>query len=87
MYHEQTQPTEDLILARNKELRNNPGALNDLSFGRKVADIPMIMVEKAKREGFDIMKDNDALFKWLQTEDGKLCMVQESSKKYFEGGL
>ena len=28
--HKQTQPTEPLILARNAELRKNPGALRDL---------------------------------------------------------
>jgi len=28
------------ILERNRELRRNPDALQDLSFGRKVLDIP-----------------------------------------------
>lgn len=87
IYHERTQPTEKIILERNKQLRNNPGTLKDLSFGRKIADIPFNMIEKAKRDGYDIMKDPTALMKWLKTEDGRLCIVQAGEKKYFEGGF
>lgn len=87
IYHEQTQPSEKLILERNQQLRNNPGALKDLSFGRKIADIPMIMIEKAKRQGFDIMKSEKDLMAWLQTSDGKLCMVQDTAPKYHQGGI
>ena len=58
--HKTSQPTEDLILARNAELRKNPGVIKDLgtqsgeSFGRQVASIPFIMFEKAIRDGYDL---------------------------------
>ena len=37
-----TQPSEDIILQRNRDLRNSPGAIRDLSFGRWIATIPEI---------------------------------------------
>lgn len=37
-----TQPSQNMILKRNQELRNNPGALRDLSFGSLVASIPFV---------------------------------------------
>lgn len=93
LYHELTQPTEDIILGRNAALRNNPGAINDLhskdetggdSWGRWVASIPYIMYEKAKRDGYDLdCKDQKIaqreLNRFLQSTDGKLCLIQGKS--------
>ena len=79
--HVQTQPTEDIILARNAELRKNPGVLKDLSFGRSLANIPFIMYEKAIRDGF-LLNSGDAecrskeLFRYLKSDEGKKCLVQ-----------
>jgi len=82
LYHRRTQPTEDLILARNERLRNDPGALRDLSFGRQVASIPFNMWEKAIRDGYDIAcPDSDIagkeMMRYLRSEEGQTCMVQE----------
>lgn len=86
--HETTQPTEDLILQRNAELRKNPGVIQDLgaqsdggSFGRQVASIPIITYDKALRNGFEFNKGDaqhrrNEIFRFLQTEDGKKCIVQ-----------
>lgn len=86
--HKTTQPTEDIILTRNAELRKNPGVIRDLgagspggSWGRNVASIPFIMLEKAIRDGFELdSTDGDhrskELFRYLKTEEGKKCIVQ-----------
>jgi len=86
--HKMTQPTEDMILARNARLRNNPGALHDLgkdneggTWGRQVASIPLIVWDKALRNGFDLnSRDSKVaekeLLRFLQTTDGKMCLVQ-----------
>jgi hypothetical protein len=79
--HKQTQPSEGIILARNAELRKNPGAIRDLEWGRMVASIPMNMFEKAIRDGYQL-NNNDAdvaakeMAKYLQTTEGKMCLVQ-----------
>jgi hypothetical protein len=79
--HKQTQPSEGLILARNAELRKNPGAIRDMEWGRMVADIPMNMFEKAIRDGY-ALNHRDAKFaaremnRYLQSTEGKLCLVQ-----------
>lgn len=84
--HKTTQPSEDLILQRNAELRKNPGVIQDLgkqsggTFGRQVASIPFIMYEKAIRDGYGL-NSGDAeyrqkeLFRYLQSEEGKTCLV------------
>lgn len=86
--HKLTQPTEDLILDRNAELRRNPGAIRDLgsqseggTWGRQVASIPFIIFEQAKRDGFDLSnKDQEIagreMNRFLQTPMGKACLVQ-----------
>lgn len=51
-----TQPTQDLILNRNAELRKNPGALKDLTFGRQVASIPFLDYLKIKKDYPDLDK-------------------------------
>ena len=45
-----TQPTENLILERNNELRKNPGMIRDLSFGRWLATIPFNDIEALRRK-------------------------------------
>jgi hypothetical protein len=81
MHRRMTQITEDIILARNYEMRKNPGILNDLSFGRKMASIPLGLWEAAKRKYPELnAPDNEtrqkALLKFLKTEEGKKCLVQ-----------
>lgn len=85
--HKTTQPTENLILARNAELRKSPGALYDLgeqageTYGRMVATIPLIMWEKALRDGYDLnSRDRHTaeteMVRFFASNDGKLCLVQ-----------
>jgi len=88
--HKTSQPSEDLILQRNAELRKNPGVIKDLgsqspggTFGRQVASIPFIMYEKAIRDGFELNKGDakyrsNELFRYLKTEEGATCLVQEN---------
>lgn len=85
---QQTQPTENIILSRNSELRKNPGALRDLgqggeggAWGRQIASIPAIMFERAIRDGYDLT-NTDAKYaakemqRFLATSQGKMCLVQ-----------
>ena len=85
--HKTTQPSEDLILHRNAELRKNPKVIRDLgskeggTWGRQIASIPFIMYDKAIRNGFELNHKNaehreKEVFRFLQTEDGKKCLVQ-----------
>lgn len=86
--HKTTQPTEDLILNRNAELRKNPGVIQDLgaqskgdTWGRAVASIPFIMYEKAIRDGYDLnCKDaqirSKEVTRYLKSEEGKKCLLQ-----------
>lgn len=86
--HKTTQPSEQKILDRNSRLRNNPGAIQDLganqeggSWGRQVASIPLIIYEKAKRDGFDFDSYDKKyagleMQRFLQTPEGKACLVQ-----------
>lgn len=86
--HKQTQPSEGIILARNAELRKNPGSIMDLgargdgeSWGQMVASIPFNMYEAALRKGFD-MNHKDAKFaaqemnRYLQSTEGRMTLVQ-----------
>lgn len=89
MTHVLTQPTEDIILERNKGLRNNPGVIRDLgaqseegTWGRMVASIPMGLMLWASRNGYDIYnRDSEIaskeLFRFLQSEKGKPCLVRD----------
>jgi len=85
--HKLTQPTENLILARNAELRKNPGVIQDLGkqsggvFGRQVASIPMIMYEQALRDGYQLNSGDKEhqgkeMARYLQSTEGKQCLVQ-----------
>ena len=84
LYHRLTQPTEDMILERNKQLRLNPGALKSLSFGRQVASIPFILYDKAAAMGFDVKsKDSEIASKEIirfltTTPEGRCCLVNDT---------
>lgn len=81
-----TQPTEDIILERASELRKNPGAIRDLgkgtqSWGRQIASIPIIMYQKAIKDGYNLnSKDSNIagreMHRFLQSTEGKMCLVQ-----------
>lgn len=81
------QPGRDVILARNAELRKNPGAIIDLgkqsggTFGRQIASIPMITFYEAIAAGYDLLnvdKDISAreMNRFLRSPEGKACLVQ-----------
>jgi len=85
--HKITQPTENLILERNSELRKNEGCIQDLgaqsgsTWGRMVACIPENLLIWANRNGYDLNnKDPDfaskELFRFLNSEKGKPCLVR-----------
>jgi len=48
LYRHLTQPSRNIILSRNAELRKNPGSIKDLSFGRFHLSIPLIDYEVLK---------------------------------------
>lgn len=81
------QPGRNTILARNAELRKNPGAILDLgsqsggTFGRQVASIPMITFYEAIAAGYDLISiDKDVaareMNRFLRSPEGKACLVQ-----------
>lgn len=86
--HKTTQPTENLILDRNAELRKNPGVIRDLgqgqsggTWGRQVASIPFILFEKAIRDGYKLNSKDQKLaasemHRFLQSAEGKTCLVR-----------
>lgn len=83
LYHELTQPTEDLILKQNAELRKNPDAIKKNGFlgGHWLCQIPANRVEKAIRDGYRLNSpDADIrrkeLFRYLQSEEGQACLVR-----------
>lgn len=89
--HRTSQPTERLILDRNKELRDNE-SMGDLSFGRQLASIPIIAWEAAKRQGFDLDNPDGVVAgreiqRFLKTPYGRECLVRESKQKYHQGGF
>lgn len=89
--HKLTQPTEDLILNRNAELRKNPGVIQDLgsqgggktqTWGRWLCSIPHVMFEQALRDGYQLNATDrqfrsDELARYLKSDEGKKCLVQE----------
>jgi hypothetical protein len=85
IHHKRTQPTEQMILERNQNLRNSPGTLKDLSFGRQLASIPFNMWEAAVRAGYDLNNpDSDIsgkeMMRYLKSEEGRKCIVQPKEK-------
>jgi hypothetical protein len=96
--HVATQPTEKIILERNAELRKNAGAFHDLgeqsgeSFGRLMASIPIIMYDKALRDGYDLNSKDKAvadleMMRYLGSTEGRMCVVQAPTQKYHQGGI
>lgn len=85
--HKLEQPSEAIILERNKALRASKGALHDLgakseegTWGRQVASIPLILFERAIKDGFDLTnKDphiaNLEMSRFLASSMGKACLV------------
>lgn len=86
--HKVTQPSEDLILQRNAELRKNPGVIRDLgsdseggAWGRMLCSIPYIMYEAALRAGYELNATDsqfrsEEIARYLKSEEGKKCLVQ-----------
>ena len=84
--HKTSQPSEELILKRNRELRRNEGVIRDLgaqsdgTWGRQVASIPFIRFEKAIRDGYQL-QHKDAEFagkemnRFLRSDEGRACLV------------
>lgn len=81
------QPSRDVILARNAELRKNPGAIIDLgkqsggTFGRQIASIPMITFYEAIAAGYDLTNVDKGtsereMNRFLRSPEGKACLVQ-----------
>jgi hypothetical protein len=95
--HKLTQPTEDMILERNKRLRNNPGAINDLGkgneggiWGRWAASIPELNYNAAIKAGYDLNAKDPKhraaeMTRFLATPIGRACLIQADGKKYFLG--
>ena len=54
LYRELSQPSRSLILERNAELRKDPSALRDLSFGRLVLTIPLEDMEDLRAKYPDL---------------------------------
>jgi hypothetical protein len=91
--HKLTQPTENMILARNERLRQNHGAINDLgkgaeggTWGRQVASIPLILWDKAIRDGYQFnSKDKELaereIQRFLGTVEGRACLVRDDTVK------
>jgi hypothetical protein len=86
--HKLTQPSEDLILERNKQLRNNTGAIRELkdedgeTWGRMLCSVPMIIWNKAIKDGFDLNSSDGKiarreLMRFLATDIGKACLVED----------
>lgn len=80
--HRRTQPNEDLILEHNKRLRNEPEAFAKNDYFHQIASIPLIIWEKAIRDGYDLtcpdkeIADKE-LMRFLRSTEGRICMVRE----------
>lgn len=88
------QKDRDVILERNKRLRQNPGALKDLSFGRLVATIPFedwqqFLKDNPGYRQMDKKEREAAIMRFLKFHPiGQACRVQDtqykSATKFFE---
>lgn len=88
LIHKKTQPTENLILERNQDLRKNEGVIRDLqdedgeTWGRMVATIPLIVFEQAIKSGYRLRsrekgEASKELFRFLQSPVGKTCLIRD----------
>lgn len=81
------QKDRDVILERNKQLRNNPGALKDLSFGRQVASIPFedwyyFMQQNPNYRSMNKKEREAVLMRFLKFDPiGQACCVQDTQYK------
>ena len=76
------QPTNNIILERNNELRKNPGAQKDLTFGRQVANIPFEEYEMLRRKYPDLIHGDseqrqNRLMKILASSEGRKYLTQD----------
>lgn len=81
LHRKLTQPSEELILERNKRIRNEC-IIGDLSFGRQVACIPLNDYEMLCRKYPDLVKGDAKqkaarLHKILSSSEGKKYLVQD----------
>jgi hypothetical protein len=77
-----TQPTENIILNRNAELRKNPGAIRDMSFGRMVASIPFNDYEFLRRKYPELVygdaeQRQKCMYKILSSSEGARFLVRD----------
>ena len=92
--HKLTQPTEDIILARNARLRQNQGIINDLghkseggTWGRLMANVPLILWNKAIKDGYDLdskdkeIRDSERIRYLTTTVEGRACLVCDDTVK------
>lgn len=83
--HKTSQPTEKAILERNQDLRNAEQrklGKGTQTWGRQVASVPMIIVERAIRDGYELNSKDQKhaqkeMFRFLQSDMGKACLVTE----------
>jgi len=62
-----TQDSGAMILERNSQLRNNPDALKDLTFGRQVMTIPLADYEMLRRKYPELCStDNQVRSDWYK---------------------
>ena len=88
------QKDRDVILSRNKKLRQSPGALRDTEFGRYIASIPFedwdyFLGQNPGYRQMDKQQRQAALMKFLKFDPrGQACCVQDtqykSATKYHE---
>lgn len=81
LHRKLTQPSEGIILERNKQVRQN-SALKDMSFGRQVASIPLNDYEMLCRQYPELIygdasQRQNRLMKILSSVEGKKYMVQD----------
>ncbi len=82
LHRKLTQPTEELILERNKQLRNNQEVQRDLTFGRQVASIPFNDYEALKRKYPELAKGDSqqrqkTLLRILNSSEGKKYLIRD----------
>ena len=88
VHHVLTQPSEDLILANNAELRKNSDIITDLgakeeggAWGRQIASVPFSMFNAAIRAGYALNAPDSQIasfemHRYLQSEEGKKCLIR-----------
>jgi hypothetical protein len=97
LYVQNTQPTEQMILERNKRLQDTPGAIKDLSFGRWLGSIPSrVFLEWQKkypelRAGAPSKQRQKRIMELLSRPENRAYLVQDptrkSATKYHQPGL